>query len=422
MVGRSTGRSALAAAAYRSGTRLGEHDFTGKAGVAHGEILLPEGAPAWMADRERLWRAASDAERRVDSQEAREITVALPRELGREERVELAREFAREAFVSLGMVADLSVHEPKARDGGDQPHAHVLLTTRRVEDADGFCATKERAWNDRALLLAWRELWAERVNEALERAGREERVDHRSLATRCVEAVRERDFDRAALLDREPEPKVGWKAWAWERRGVLTEKGEEWRATLARNVERSAVYEMVAEAGEKARERFLELRERAGDVREAVERWAEEYGERTRGVARVGYAIGVALGAGVVGAVMYEQRFERLAEEVVSEMWGSAMAAEEKAVTREREREEPLEGRGDGPDPAWEAAEGSGPHPGDWERQEPEERDLSAGYEADEMDALAAAALEERGEVEATRDRERMAEERERDDGDERER
>ena len=273
VIGRSQGRSAVAAAAYRSGGRLrderqgAEHDYSRKRGVAHAEVLAPDDAPDWMRDRERLWNAVEAAERRRDAQLAREVELALPRELGREARLELARGFVRRQFVERGMVADLAVHEGRARDGGAQPHAHVMLTMR-VLTTGGF-GPKERGWNGPSVLEGWREAWAREANAALERAGRGERIDHRTLeaqrAERAREAARERQAGRperaearereAVRLDREPEPKLGPAASALERRGVPTERGDERRAVEDRNREREA-------AGLWALERRRELAER----------------------------------------------------------------------------------------------------------------------------------------------------------------
>ena len=173
------------------------------------------------------------------------------------------------------MVADFAVHDVRARDGGRQPHAHVMTTTRAIDATRplGF-GGKVRAWDDRAVVLEWREAWAGHVNAALERARTPERVDHRTLEAQRLEAVAAGDFDRAAELDREPEPKVGFRAWALEREGVATERGDMLRSVQERNAERRAIYAEVAEAGERAKALFLEARQRAGDAFEAFELWA----------------------------------------------------------------------------------------------------------------------------------------------------
>lgn len=190
VIGRSTGRSAVAAAAYRSASelldeRLGRtHDYTAKAGVVHSEIMLPEGAPERWLDRATLWNEVEARERQHNSQLARDVEIALPRELSRAEGIALVRDFVREQFVSRGMVADLNVHWGVGSDGEMQPHAHIMLTMRRVE-GDGF-GPKERAWNDRALLSGWRERWAELANQRLCELGHDVRIDHRSYAEQGI--------------------------------------------------------------------------------------------------------------------------------------------------------------------------------------------------------------------------------------------
>jgi Ti-type conjugative transfer relaxase TraA len=171
----------VAAAAYRASESLEDerygltHDYTRKEGVEHSEILLPDGAPAWMADRQRLWNQVEAVERRKDAQLARELEIGLPLELSHDENVELMRDYVRQNFVTKGMVVDFSVHE----DDPNNPHAHVLLTMREVT-AEGF-GRKVRSWNAKADLLKWREAWAETTNEHLARAGHAIRIDHRTL-------------------------------------------------------------------------------------------------------------------------------------------------------------------------------------------------------------------------------------------------
>src|SRR3954453_23796634 len=143
IIGRSSGRSAAAAAAYRSASALLDereartHDFSQKADVVHSEILLPDGAPDRWSDRGVLWNAVEASEKRKDAQLAREIEFALPREVSREEGVALARDFVAEQFVARGMVADLNVHWPMDAQGEAKPHAHVMLTMRET-GPEGF--------------------------------------------------------------------------------------------------------------------------------------------------------------------------------------------------------------------------------------------------------------------------------------------
>lgn len=273
VISRAGGRSSVAAAAYRTAGRLHDdrqglkHDYSRKGGVVHSEIMVPENAPDWMRDRNQLWNAVEIIEKRRDAQLAREVEVSLPRELDRGQRLKLLRGFIQREFVDRGMIADIAVHEGKARDGFGQPHAHVMLTMRELT-GDGF-GKKDRTWNAPDLLLGWREAWARDANIALERAGRSERIDHRSLDAQLREAEQQVERARAGgqeklafehekkviELSREPEPKIGPSANAQEKRGVVTERGEAFRAAQVRNAQRE-------ELGRKQLELRLELMER----------------------------------------------------------------------------------------------------------------------------------------------------------------
>jgi len=204
------GRSVIAAAAYRAGTKLKDElrdkifDYARRTkGVISSTILAPEGAPGWVFNQGQLWNAVEAGEKRVDAQLAREFILALPKELSAEAQFQTAVDWARKELVTSGMVAEVSLHHDKA---GRNPHVHILCTMRRIE-GEKFSAKKPREWNDVALLVKQRESWAEAVNAALEKAGRDERVDHRSLKDRG--------------LDRLPEPKIGVAATAMKRKGVL---------------------------------------------------------------------------------------------------------------------------------------------------------------------------------------------------------
>ena len=189
MVKRADGRNAVASAAYRSGSKLYErrtgitHDYRAKEGVAHAEILAPEGAADWVHDRETLWNIVEAAETRRDAQVAREIEIGLPVELNQSEHVALLRDYARREFVSKGMVADVGMH----LDNPHNPHAHILLTTRRLT-ADGF-GPKNRDWNAKSELLQWRRGWAEVTNEHLIQAGLGVRIDHRSYRAQQLDLI-----------------------------------------------------------------------------------------------------------------------------------------------------------------------------------------------------------------------------------------
>ena len=191
IVTRSKGQSVVASAAYRAAEKLFDerydkvHDYERKRGVEHSEILLPDGAPVWMSDREILWNTVEKVEKRKDAQLAREAKFALPRELTLQQNIELTREFVKNVFVSRGMVADFSIHVEKASDGGLQPHAHLLLTLREIAE-NGF-GGKVREWNKRENLLSWRTEWSEYENRHLALNGFDIRVDHRTLAEQGID-------------------------------------------------------------------------------------------------------------------------------------------------------------------------------------------------------------------------------------------
>jgi ATP-dependent exoDNAse (exonuclease V) alpha subunit len=217
----------VAAAAYRSGEKLfdssqGKWFEFDKPDVVHTEILAPANisVPEWAFDRQTLWNMVERAEKRRDAQLAREVEITLPRELKRDQQIALVRAFVRDEFVSKGMVADICLHCPDASDGEEQPHAHVLLTMRRLDGTTGtgFAATKDRDWNeredvaqafaearkqfndtgmpeDKAALEAaeaernvniWRRGWQDYANRALADAGSAARIDHRTLEAQGI--------------------------------------------------------------------------------------------------------------------------------------------------------------------------------------------------------------------------------------------
>lgn len=190
VISRGAGRSAVAAAAYRAGEAIHDQrldrvqDYTDKAGVVHSEILLPPEAPKELADRATLWNRVEAGEKRGDAQLAREVEVALPRELPKASGIELVRDFVVRQFVALGMIADLNVHHDRGPSGELKPHAHVMLTMRSV-GPEGF-GLKVREWNAQSLLVGWREAWAAAVNAKLAELGIEATVDHRSNADRGI--------------------------------------------------------------------------------------------------------------------------------------------------------------------------------------------------------------------------------------------
>ena len=285
VISRSSGRSATAAAAYRSGTEIEDRrtgrsfDYAAKRGVEHTEILAPDHAPDWVSDRSELWNRVEESETRKNSQVAREVRVALPDELSHEERVELVRGFCQSAFVDRGMVADVAIHAPGKEGDERNHHAHIMVTTREI-DAEGF-TTKNRDWNSKDVLEEWRLSWAEVSNEALERSGLDERIDHRTLEEQRDEArelaaeAQERGDEaealeqvvRAVALDRRPLPQLSPGAWQMKERGHDVPAVSLWREVK----EQAAGVALVAE-------------ELAGQVRDWIDRTTERAVERLRSV------------------------------------------------------------------------------------------------------------------------------------------
>ncbi|TPN82552.1 Ti-type conjugative transfer relaxase TraA [Mesorhizobium sp. CU2] len=237
VIGRKAGSSVVAAAAYRSASRLRDeridrsHDFSAKRGVVHSEVVLPENAPDAWSDRERLWNDVEAFEVRKDAQLAREVEFALPRELSQAQGIGLARDFVQREFVSRGMVADLNVHWDRAEDGSPKPHAHVMLTMRSV-DENGFGA-KVREWNATQMVERWRERWAELANERLAELDIDARIDHRSLETQGI-----------AL---EPQTQIGAPAQRIEGSSLDAAGLEADRAELHREIARNNGARIIAD-------------------------------------------------------------------------------------------------------------------------------------------------------------------------------
>ncbi|MFJ7640720.1 MobQ family relaxase [Peribacillus sp. NPDC097225] len=210
VISRSKGQSAVAAAAYRSGERLtdertGETKFYKREVEPETMILAPSHSPEWVHDRQQLWNEVEKAETRKNSQVAREINIALPRELSHQEQTELIRGYVQKEFVDQGMIADVAIH----RDDQDNPHAHVMLATRKISE-DGF-TVKNRDWNKKEWLLQWREQWAVHANQSLEREGMEDRITHESHEKRNLILF--------------PTVHLGHVAHEMEKRGVQTDRG-----------------------------------------------------------------------------------------------------------------------------------------------------------------------------------------------------
>jgi hypothetical protein len=174
---RRQSRSVVAAAAYRSASRLYDErrgravDFTGKEDVIYSALLVPPGAERFAGDRGAFWNAVDAREIRRDARLALEFVIALPQALERADQTQVARSFAEEAFVRLGLGVDLNVHDPAKTDGLRNPHAHLMTTTRTIKD--GTEAQTLTAALDRKIAITirdlrhWRALLAEHANARL---------------------------------------------------------------------------------------------------------------------------------------------------------------------------------------------------------------------------------------------------------------
>jgi len=258
-VGRSAGRSATSAAAYRAGVEIADertgivHDYTRKQGIEHREIVAPADAPDWVQDRVALWNAAERAETRKNSTVAREYEIALPAELSADERRDLALGLAREISERHGVAVDVAIHAPGRQGDQRNHHAHLLTTTRRI-GAEGLGEkTRELDQKTSGEVERWRARFAEMQNAALERAQVHERVDHRSFQRQGIEqeatvhmgpgvVAMERRAEREAQRegrDYAPATKVGQhNAGVLERRGLrqYIERGSEWVRDMGQRV------------------------------------------------------------------------------------------------------------------------------------------------------------------------------------------
>lgn len=226
LISRARGQSVTAAAAYRAGSRLRDerygltHDYTRQRTALHTDIMLPAHAPAWARDRASLWNRVEANERRKDAQLARAIDIGLPVELSDGQNFALLREYVGREFVSLGMIADFSIHR---RENGHL-HAHILLTLRAAAGT-GF-GPKARHWNRKSHLLDWRAAWAELANRHLAAAGHEVRIDHRTLEEQQIELTPSRKLGvRSGTAGARPLPDYLSEREA-EQRQIARDNGE----------------------------------------------------------------------------------------------------------------------------------------------------------------------------------------------------
>ena len=235
-------QSAVASAAYRSGTKIyceydGEiKDFSRKGHVIYSEILLPEYAPKEFTDRSVLWNAVENFEKGSRAQLSREIEFSLPYELDADERLKAAKTLA-EFFRDKGMVVDMNLHNPDHEN--PNPHCHLMLTMRPFEKDGSFVKKKcwreydldkngqkiptpkgndykshkvyATDWDDKGNVEKWRALWADIETDFYKKNGYEITAEHRS-------------FERQGI-DLLPTIHMGAAVTAMERRGIKTEIG-----------------------------------------------------------------------------------------------------------------------------------------------------------------------------------------------------
>lgn len=196
---------------------------------------MPDHAPAGFTDRAVLWNAVENIEKAKNAQLAREIELALPVELTREQNISLVREYVNRHFVAAGMCADICIHD---KNGGN-PHAHVMLTMRPFEPGGAWGAKQKKEyildrdgnkiydpkkrqykcksipatdWNEQTKAEQWRAAWAEICNQYLEQNGHAERIDHRSYERQGIDQI--------------PTVHLGVAAFQMEKRGIRTERGD----------------------------------------------------------------------------------------------------------------------------------------------------------------------------------------------------
>lgn len=273
VIKRSAGRSATAAAAYRAGLTIGDertgeiHRYENRGGVVDHAVLAPSRSPEWAHEAASLWNEVEKKERRKDAQLARENVVALPHELSIEQNRELVHGFVQEAYIRRGMAAQVDIHRAGAEGDDRNIHAHVLLTMRGIT-RNGWKENKARSWNEKETLREWRGMWADHVNQALERAGVKERVTEKS-------------FEDLGL-DRVPTNHLGPDASQMERRGWKSRIGDENRAADEQNRKLAALHvqqEILHDVVRKEAARVAEDRAKAAQAQR--ERWEQE--ERQKG-------------------------------------------------------------------------------------------------------------------------------------------
>ena len=255
IVSRSKGASVIAKAAYNARDKLKDdyygktHDYSKKDDLVFSKIFLPEHIPKEFSKREYLWNSVEKIEKSKNSQLARNLLFTLPREINEEDRIKLISEFIEENFTSKGMIADCNIHNPTASDNEEQPHAHILLTLREIDEhgkwkpkcrkeyildengekiklkSGNYKSRKVNLndWNEPDKAKEWRENFSKKANEYLAKNNIDKRIDPRTFEEQGREEL--------------PQVHLGTKSFQMEKKGIQTERGNHNRKIIAFNLE-----------------------------------------------------------------------------------------------------------------------------------------------------------------------------------------
>ena len=255
IVSRSKGESVIAKAAYNARDKLKDdyygktHDYSKKDDLVFSKIFLPEHIPKEFSKREYLWNEVEKIEKSKNSQLARNLLFTLPRELNEEDRIKLISEFIEENFTSKGMIADCNIHNPTASDNEEQPHAHILLTLREIDEQGNWKAKSKKEyildengekiklksgnyksrkvnlndWNEPDKAKEWRKNFSKKANEYLARNNIDKRIDPRTFGEQGREEL--------------PQVHLGTASFQMEKKGIQTERGNHNRKITAFNLE-----------------------------------------------------------------------------------------------------------------------------------------------------------------------------------------
>lgn len=255
IVSRSKGESVIAKAAYNARDKLKDdyygktHDYSKKDDLVFSKIFLPEHIPKEFSKREYLWNEVEKIEKSKNSQLARNLLFTLSRELNGEDRIKLISEFIEENFTSKGMIADCNIHNPTASDNEEQPHAHILLTLREIDEQGNWKARSKKEyildengekiklksgnyksrkvnlndWNELDKAKEWRENFSKKANEYLARNNIDKRIDPRTFGEQGREEL--------------PQVHLGTASFQMEKKGIQTERGNHNRKITAFNLE-----------------------------------------------------------------------------------------------------------------------------------------------------------------------------------------